>query len=209
MRFGGAQARRRPSRTRSGPVHRRADRTSRGGGASTSNVGPQNRVTRGSRLRRAPRVVLRTRARTELRSRRSFFSRRQLLDRYAAIGERCPTGRLPAVRCCRGRSGSAARPHRPRSSRAPAPWSAVGEFAGEHAHASGASISMPAMRGHRRRRPSPGACPSPLRCGRDRVGALRLRQAWLNRGGGREPDRILGTRSGRMEDASPLARGDR
>ena len=60
MRFGCAQARRRPSRTWSGPVHRRADRTSRGGGASTRNVGPQNRVTRGSRLARAPRVVLRT-----------------------------------------------------------------------------------------------------------------------------------------------------
>lgn len=145
-------------------------------------------------------------ARTELRSRRSFFSRRQLLDRDAAVGRRCASRALPAVRRSGPRSGRGSWPRRSRPSRASGPGTAVDHADGGHADDPREAVPLPRLFGNRHGRAAPGSRSPSLRCRRDRARSVRVRQVRRQCQGCRGSRRLVGTRPGSMAHPSSLGR---
>jgi len=155
-------------------------------------------------LARVPRVVLRTRARTERRSRRSFFNRRQLLDRSAAARRSGATGLLPSMRGREPRTWQAFRLDRARAADAPTAWTAQRGHPADRANDLGKEVFMPWLRGGGDRGSTSGPCEASLRGWGDRPRALCLRAAWAVGGDRSAEDRVLGSRSRRVANASPL-----
>jgi hypothetical protein len=153
-------------------------------------------VTRGSRWSRAPRVVLRSRGRTELQSRRSFFVGRQLLDRRCAIGRGRAAFMLRAMRRRGSGARTTARRHWSRTPRAAAPRTAIAPCPAEHADDPCETLSVSRLscgddgRSSRRRRSAA------LQRWRDRSRAARLREAARCYKRGRGTGRRLGHGAG-------------